>query len=110
MKKTLVKSVIAICVLAVGFIAGTKVYEKHNEQINDMKNTYESQIRELESINSLLAFEKNDLEDRVSELEDGIYKVMNHEAYFIAINHDDTVLVYESDGSLFGQKTYGAMK
>ena len=92
---------VAICVTGSRIIG--EINQKHEEEVDNLVKTYESQIEELKNENS-------EINEELTELYDNIYNRENGKPYYIRIEHDGYIHTYEGDNKFLGRGSHSVMK
>lgn len=99
MKKIMITMMTTVCVMlcVMGGVI-ININEKHENELKSTKYDYDVKIQSLENEIEYLADEYNELNTEHEDLEDGVYKMQNGEAYSIMVHHNDEIHRWKSDG------------
>lgn len=94
MKKIVISVLATMCVMAIAcFGIIQNINAQHEAELVNYKDKNEVLVLELRS-----EYEENyELESRVDELENGIYSIMNDDAYRVDIEHNGVHHTYEQE-------------
>jgi hypothetical protein len=110
MKKTLLTIMATVCVMAIGcgvYVAGVRA--DYEAKLEESICEHETEIGFVQDVRLELMSECNDLTKRVSELEDAVWNIMEHNDYDVSIERDGVVHTFKSereDNGIFTSKTH----
>lgn len=107
MKKTIKTVIVTLGVTLAAmnlYVAGVNV--KHEEELNELKISYEAIIDKYDDKYEQLSYENEDYVTQLNELEEEVYKMFNDEAYCIVLHREDGTYGYEHTGKLFGSTSW----
>lgn len=97
-KVKVVTIVVAVCIVIIACVCTfIKITDSYEAEIARMNQRYTERVEELEETCS-------DYAERIVELEDAIYSIMNDEEFEVIIRHDDGIHMYRAEGTGFSRR------